>query len=105
MYQHSSRWSAAAGEFGDEPSLLRLVWFRRAVSAQDFRLLNNAREVRNRSDIDVDGSAYCRIFGRFRPVRMVRMVSKRGAMPHQSVCRSGRQIGPKVGLGTWVGYC
>ena len=61
----------------------------RAVSAQDSRLLNNGREVRNRPGVDVDGSAYCRIFGRFRPVRMV---SKRGAMPHQSVCGSGGQI-------------
>src|ERR1700738_3123858 len=47
----------------------------------------------------VDGSASpdCRIFGRFRPVRMV---SKRGAMPHQSVCGSGGQIvrwiGPRM---------
>jgi hypothetical protein len=41
--------------------------------------------------IDGSGSLDCRIFGRLRPVRMVR---KRGAMPHQSAPCAGRQIAP-----------
>jgi hypothetical protein len=52
MCQHSSRWSAAAGEFGHEPSLLRLVWFWRAVTAQESCLLNNAGKVRDRPGVD-----------------------------------------------------
>jgi len=53
----------------------------------------------------VDGSASpdCRIFGRFRPVRMVR---KWGAIPHQSARRSGRQAGAQgVGVLNREGQC
>jgi hypothetical protein len=39
--------------------------------------------------VDGSGSRSCRIFGRLRPVRIVR---KRGAVPHQSASRSSRQI-------------
>jgi len=51
----------------------------------------------------IEGSASfdCRIFGRSRPVRIVR---KRGAVAHQSAPRTGRQIVLDIGLETVRGH-
>jgi hypothetical protein len=59
-------------------------------------LVHTARIVFS-SKIDGSGSLDCRIFGRLRPVRIVR---KRAAMPHQSADRTRRQIVLDVEFGT-----
>ena len=38
-------------------------------------------------------------------IRGVRIVKKSGAVPHQSAACTGRQITPRVGLGTYRNYC
>jgi hypothetical protein len=91
----------AAGEFRQGHSLLRLarVWGHALAALQDSRLLNIARKVRNRFSLMVDGGSDSldspMILGRFRPVKMVR---KRGAIPHQSAPYTGRQSSHRLAV-------